>query len=233
MWPKDKDGNWIEPYDPRFAGREYFTENNAYIFNWDVKHDLNGLFELMGGKEEAEKKLDQLFREGPGMPKFRFWNIQPDASGLVGQYVMGNEPGLHIPYLYNYLGSPWKTQKRVRMLLNTFFMDNVFGMPGDEDGGGMSAWVVFSMMGFFQVTPGIPVYTLGSPVFEEVSIDLPNGKKFTVIARNNSEQNIYIREAFLNGEPLKKSSFTHEELMNGGILELVMGDKFAGQMNDW
>lgn len=225
MWPRDHDGNWIEPFDPRFAGREYFTENNAYIYNWDVKHDLGGLFALMGGKEKAEEKLDQLFREDPGLPKWKFWYTQPDASGLVGQFVMGNEPAFHIPYVYNYLGSPWKTQKRIRMLLDAFFTDGLFGIPGDEDGGGMSAFVVFSMMGFFPVTPGIPVYNLGSPAFDKITVRLPAGKTFTVIAENNSTKNVYIRQAFLNGEPLNRPWFTHEDLMQGGTLKLIMGER--------
>ena len=223
MWPKDAEGNWIEPFDPKLAGREYFTENNAYTYNWDVKHDFDGLFKLMGGKPQAEAKLDQLFRENLGLPKFKFWTTQPDSSGLVGQFVMGNEPSMHIPYLYNYMGAPWKTQKRVRMLLDTWFTDSLFGVPGDEDGGGMSAFVVFSMMGFFQVTPGIPVYTIGSPVFEETSIRLPSGKTFTVKARSASAANKYIQSASLNGAPLNKPWFTHAELLGGGTLELTMG----------
>lgn len=225
MWPKDKEGNWIEPYDPRFAGREYFTENNAYIYNWDVKHDLAGLFELMGGTQKAEEKLDQLFREDLGKEKFHFWITQPDASGLVGQFVMGNEPSFHIPYIYNYMGVPWKTQKRIRMLLDSFFMDNIFGLPGDEDGGGMTAWVVMSMMGFMQVTQGIPIYSIGSPVFEEIKINLPNGKTFTVVANDNSQDNVYIQKATLNGKALNKSWFTHTDLMNGGKIEFSMGEK--------
>lgn len=225
MWPKDKDGNWVESCDPRFAGREYYTENNAYTYNWDVKHDLNGLFEIMGGRQKAEEKLDQLFREDLGLPKYKFWTTQPDASGLVGQFVMGNEPSYHIPYIYNYLGAPWKTQKRIRMLMESFFTDNVYGIPGDEDGGGTSAFVVFSMMGFFPVTPGIPIYNIGSPVFENISITLPNGKTFTVVAKNSSKSNKYIQKAFLNGKPLNKPWFTHTDLVNGGKLELEMGSQ--------
>lgn len=225
MWPKDDKGNWIEPYNPKLADRAYFTENNAYIFNWAVKHDLEGLFNLMGGRQKAKEKLDHLFRASLGLPKFKFWNILPDASGLVGQFQMGNEPSLHIPYLYDYVGAPWRTQKRIRMLLKTWFPDNVFGMPGDEDGGAMSSWVVFSMMGFYQVTQGIPVYTIGSPVFDKISISLPNGKKFQVIAKNNSRENKYIQSAFLNGKPLDKPWFTHDTLMKGGVLKLIMGSE--------
>jgi predicted alpha-1,2-mannosidase len=224
MWPKDSSGRWIEPYDPRYAGREYFTENNAYTYNWHVKHDFEGLFNLMGGKKSAEAKLDSLYREKLGIPKFRFWYTQPDASGLVGQFVMGNEPGFHIPYLYNRTGAPWKTQKRIRSLLSTWFTDNLFGIPGDEDGGGMSAFVVFSMLGFFQITPGIPVYDIGSPVFDKATITLPKGKKFVVIANNNSPVNKYIIKASLNGKALNKPWFTHTDLMQGGVLELSMGN---------
>ena len=225
VWPKDAEGNWIDPVDPKLAGREYFTENNAYTFNWQVKHDLSGLFELMGGRQQAEAKLDQLFREDLGLPKFKFWYTQPDASGLVGQFVMGNEPSFHIPYIYNYLGAPWKTQKRIRMLIDTWFTDNVFGFPGDEDGGGMSSFVVFSMMGFYPVTPGIPIYNIGSPVFNRISIHLPNGKTFVVIAKHNSAENKYIQSAALNGVPRGKPWFTHNELLRGGTLELVMGNQ--------
>ena len=225
MWPKNKDGNWIEPYDPRFADRMYFTENNAFTYNWYVKHDLQGLFNLMDETNGAEAILDQLFREDLGQPKWQFWYKQPDASGLVGQFVMGNEPGFHIPYIYNYLGVPWKTQKRIRTLLNAFFTDNYFGLPGDEDGGGMSAFVIFSMMGFFQVTPGIPVYTIGSPVFDEVAITLPNRKEFKIIAKNNSAENKYIQKAIFKGKELNKTWFTHAELISGGTLEFEMGSK--------
>lgn len=225
LWPKHKDGSWVEPYDPILAGREYFTENNAYTYTWHVKHDLPGLFGLMGGQEKAEQRLDALFRTDLPISKWKFWAVQPDASGLVGQFVMGNEPSLHIPYLYNYLGAPWKTQKRVRMLLDTWFTNNVFGMPGDEDGGGMSAWVVFSMMGFFQVTPGVPEYALASPSFSEIDMQLPNGKKFKIKADNNSDKNVYVQSASLNGKAMDKLFFTHEQLLQGGTLLLKMGDK--------
>lgn len=227
MWPKDEKGNWIEPFDPKFSGgqggRDYFTENNAYTYNWDVKHDLDGLFELMGGRKQAEEKLDNLFREDLGRSKYHLWYVFPDATGLVGQFVMGNEPSLHIPYLYNYLGSPWKTQKRIRMLVETWFPDNYFGVPGDEDGGGLSAFVVFSMMGFYPVTPGIPVYNIGSPFFDKATIKLKNGKSFTIETKYNSSENKYIQSAKLNGKDLNKPWFTHEDLNNGGVLEFEMG----------
>lgn len=228
MWPKDAEGNWIEPFDPKFGGgqggRAYFDENNAYTYNWDVLHDFDGLFELMGGRDAAEVKLDELFREGLDRSKYEFWYKFPDSTGLVGQFVMGNEPSFSTPYLYNRTGSPWKTQKRLRTLLDAWFNDTIHGIPGDEDGGGMTAWVVFSMMGFYPVTPGVPVYDLGSPVFDKVTIGLPGGKSFKIRARNNSEQNKYIQAVKLNGESTDQVWFRHADIVNGGTLELRMGN---------
>jgi predicted alpha-1,2-mannosidase len=225
VWPKDAEGKWIEPYDPGFTGgRAYNTENNGYTFDWDVQHDFPGLFELMGGREKAAAKLDELFRLGLGRSKFEFWYTYPDATGLVGQFSMGNEPSLHIPYLYDYLGQPWKTQKRVRMLLDTWFRDNTLGMPGDEDGGGMSAFVVFSMMGFYPVTPGVPVYALTSPVFDKITIQLHNGRTVEIVCRNNSARNKYIQSLKLNGHEMSRVWLTHADLLAGAKLEMQMGN---------
>lgn len=225
--PKDANGNWIK-IDPKFdggmGGRNYYDENNGWTYLWQVQYDVNGLIKLIGGKNAFEEKLDQLFREGLGRSKYEFWSKFPDATGLVGQYSMGNEPSFHIPYLYNYT-APWKAQKRVRFLLDVWFKDNIFGIPGDEDGGGMSAFVVFSSMGFYPMTPGIPVYTIGSPVFSNVTIDLPGGKTFTLIANNCSVINKYIQSAKFNGVPLNTPWFTHQQLVDGGKLELEMGPK--------
>lgn len=226
--PKDEQGRWID-IDPKFdggmGGRDYYDENNGWTYLWQVQHDIPGLIELMGGKDVFEKRLDQLFREDLGRGKHQMWARFPDFTGIVGQYSMGNEPSFHIPYLYNFTSSPWKTQQRVRMLLSTWFPDSIFGIPGDEDGGGMSAFVVFSCMGFYPVTPGMPVYTIGSPVFEKITIHLPGGKKFTVRAPGCSDRNKYIQKAFLNGKPLQTPWFTHDDLAKGGELKLIMGQK--------
>jgi len=226
--PKDKDGNWID-IDPKFdgglGGRDYYDENNGWTYLWQVQHDIDGLINLMGGKDHFQNKLDQTFREGLDRSKYEFWAKFPDATGLVGQYSMGNEPSFHIPYLYNYAGAPWKTQKRIRFLLDVWYRDNIFGIPGDEDGGGMSAFVVFSSMGFYPVTPGKPVYTIGSPVFSKVSINLSNGKQFKMVAHNCSVINKYIQSAKFNGKVLNKPWFTHQQLTSGGNLELEMGPK--------
>ena len=226
--PKDDKGNWID-IDPKFdggqGGRDYYDENNGWTYLWQVQQDIPALIGLLGGKQAFEARLDQLFREDLGRSKYEFWNKFPDATGLVGQFSMANEPSFHIPYLYDYVGAPWKAQQKIRLLLATYFPDNVYGIPGDEDGGGMSAFVVFSSMGFYPVTPGIPVYAIGSPVFTRLTIDLDNGKQFTLIAHNSSVENKYIQSARINGVELKSPWFTHRQLMDGGTLELQMGPK--------
>jgi predicted alpha-1,2-mannosidase len=226
MWPKDSDGNWID-IDPKFdggpGGRDYYDENNGYTYAWQAQHDISGLINLMGGNDRFISNLDNLFQEDLGRRKWQFWAKFPDSSGMVGQFSMGNELSFHIPYLYNYAGKPWKTQKRIRFLLDTWFQDNIFGIPGDEDGGAMSAFVVFSSMGFYPTTPGLPIYTIGSPLFEKISIDLNNGKTFTIIANNNSQKNKYIQSAKFNGEEFNKTWFTHDDILNGATIELEMG----------
>jgi predicted alpha-1,2-mannosidase len=228
MWPKDADGKWIEPLDPNFGGgmggRDYYDENNGYTYTWDVAQDFSGLFTLMGGTERAEANLDKLFREPLGRSKYEFQAKFPDSTSMVGQFSMGNEPSFVIPYIYNRLGAPWKTQKRIRMLLDTFFSDTLHGIPGDEDGGGMSAFVVFSMLGFYPVTPGIPTYDVGSPIFERATVHLKNGKDFMIIAHNTSRDNKYVQSIRLNGRPLDQVWFRHADIANGGTLEITMGD---------
>jgi predicted alpha-1,2-mannosidase len=228
MRPKDDKGEWIEPMDPKFGGgmggRDYYDENNGYTYTWDVAHDYAGLIALMGGTQKAEANLDQLFREPLGRSKYEFQAKFPDSTSMVGQFSMGNEPSFAIPYIYDRVGAPWKTQERVRMLLDAFFTDTLTGIPGDEDGGGMSAFVVFSMMGFYPVTPGIPAYDIVSPVFEKVTIHLRNGKDFVIVARHASKQNKYVQKIVLNGKPLDHVWFRHADLVAGGTLELTMGD---------
>ncbi|MEL7598835.1 MAG: GH92 family glycosyl hydrolase [Proteiniphilum sp.] len=227
--PKDKNGDFIEPFDYIFSGgigaRAYYDENNAWTYNWDLRHNITDLIDLFGGEQPFIDKLDQLFMEDLKLPKWQYYAIHPDATGSVGQFVMGNEPSFHIPYLYNYAGQPWKTQKRIRMLLESWFRNDLMGVPGDEDGGGMTAFVVFSQLGFYPVTPGIPVYTIGSPVFTKSTINLDNGNKFTVEAHNSSKENKYIQSAKLNGEELNRTWFTHDNLINGGTLVLEMGNR--------
>jgi predicted alpha-1,2-mannosidase len=227
--PKDKDGNWVEDFDPMYGGgqgaRDYFAEDNGYTWQWAVPHDLEGLFEKMGGKAEAEKKLDNLFRLDCGKKsKYVYMAQFPDSTGLMGQFCMGNEPSFHIPYIYNYLGSPWKTQKRVRQLMDLWFLNSPTGICGDEDEGTLSGWLVFSALGFYPVCPGTGHYAVGSPLFDRAAIDLGGGKTFTVNSKGAGDGKRYIRHAALNGKPLTEPFLTHEQINAGGELTLIMGD---------
>lgn len=232
--PKDAKGNWID-IDPMFdgghAGLDYYNENNGWSYLWNVQQDIKGLSDLMGGPDKMELKLDQLFTEGTGYSKPEFWAKFPDQTGLIGRHGMGNQVNFFIPYLYNYTPAPWKTQKYTRLILDNWFKDNIFGVPGDEDGGSMSAFVVFTAMGFFPITPGLPVYSITSPLFTKITIDLQNGKKFTVVANHLSKKNKYIQSATLNGRTLHSLSFSHEALLNGGTLVLEMGQKTDKKWN--
>lgn len=227
--PKDKNGRFIEPFDYRFSGgqgaREYYGENNGWIYRWDVQHNIADLIELMGGPENFVSNLDDMFRTPLGRGKSAFYAQLPDHTGNVGQFSMANEPCLHIPYLYNYAGQPWKTQYRISKLLKDWFRNDLMGVPGDEDGGGMTAFVVFSSLGFYPVTPGIAAYNIGSPAFAKSTMHLGNGKTFTVVAQNHSDDNKYIQSATLNGQEWNKPWFSHSEIENGGKLVLVMGNK--------
>ena len=227
--PKDKEGNWIEPFDYRYSGgmgaREYYGENNGWVYRWDVPHNVSDLINLMGGNEQFIANLDRTFSEPLGRSKYQFYSQLPDHTGNVGQFSMANEPSLHIPYLYNYAGQPWKTQKRIRQMLKTWFRNDLMGMPGDEDGGGMTSFVVFSSLGFYPVTPGSPTYNIGSPLFTNIKITFSNGSIFEVEAKNASDKNKYIQSATLNGQKWNKPWFSHEDLKNGGKLVLIMGSK--------
>jgi len=227
--PKDSDGNFLPNVNYQVPGkpeaRGYYGENNAWIYSFDVKHNIPDLIELMGGKSNFVSRLDQMFSEPLGMSKFHFYRMMPDHTGNVGQFSMGNEPSFHIPYLYNYGGEPWKTQKRIRNLINQWFRNDLMGIPGDEDGGGMSAFVVFSLMGIYPLTPGIPQYTIGSPAFENVIIHLGDGKTFEIEASNLTPDNKYIQSASLNDQVLNSAWFKHSDVLCGGKLILNMGGR--------
>lgn len=227
--PKDKDGQFIPGIDYRYDGglgaRDYYDENNGWIYRWDVQHNIADLISLYGGAEHFTSALDSMFNVPLGMSKWAFYSFLPDHTGNVGMYSMANEPSLHIPYLYNYAGKPYMTQKRVRTLLGQWFRNDLMGLPGDEDGGGMSAFVVFSMMGFYPVTPGLPIYNIGSPVFSDVKVHLSNGNTFEIVAEDYSPDNKYIQSAELNGVAWDKPWFTHDQLAAGGKLVVKMGPK--------
>lgn len=227
--PKDQDGAFLPNFDYRFGGglsaRNAYDENNGWTYRWDVQHNLADLAHLMGGREQMVAYLDQTFAEDMGRGKREFYYHLPDQTGNIGQFSMANEPSLHIPYIYNYGGAPWKTQKRIRQCLKTWFRNDVMGIPGDEDGGGLTSFVVFSSMGFYPVTPGLPIYNIGSPLFEDVQVSLPSGKVFRIIAKNCSDTNKYIQSARLNGKQWNKPWFSHDDIKDGGTLELKMGPK--------
>lgn len=227
--PKDKDGKFIENFDYRFSGgigaRDAYDENNGWTYRWDVQHNFADLVNLMGGREELVRNLDQTFTESMGRGKREFYTQLPDQTGNIGQFTMANEPSLHIPYIYNYAGAPWKTQKRIRQCLKTWFRNDLMGIPGDEDGGGLTSFVVFSSIGFYPVTPGFPVYNIGSPLFSDIKVNVGNGKFFHIVAKNCSEENKYIQSATLNGKPLNRPWITHEEVKNGATLILNMGSR--------
>ena len=207
------------------GAREYYGENNGWVYRWDVPHNVADLISLMGGNEQFIANLDRTFTEPLGRSKYAFYAKLPDHTGNVGQFSMANEPSLHVPYLYNYAGQPWKTQKRIRQMLKTWFRNDLMGIPGDEDGGGMTSFVVFSSLGFYPVTPGLPAYTIGSPLFTDAKITLSNGAVFEIEAKNASDDNKYIQSATLNDKEWNKSWFSHDDLMSGGKLVLVMGNK--------
>ena len=213
-------GGWTEPFDPREV-TFHFTEANAWQYTFFVPQDVNGLIDRMGGREKFARKLDQMF-EAESRTTGR---DQADITGLIGQYAHGNEPSHHIAYLYNYAGKPWKTQFRVRQIMDQFYKPTPDGLIGNEDCGQMSAWYVLSAAGFYPVTPGSSTYAIGTPLFPEIAFNLENGKSFTVRARNVSSQNIYIQYAKLNGQPYRKSYLDHADLIAGGEMIFDMGPK--------
>lgn len=215
------DGSWITPFDPASVQRpSNYVEGNAWQWAWFVPQDVEGLMELVGGQKSFEAHLDTLFTtssELTGDP-----NAAADVTGMIGQYAHGNEPSHHIPYLYNYAGAPRKTQALVDHILRTLYHNDPNGLSGNEDVGQMSAWYALSAMGFYSFCPGRPVYEIGRPIFDKVTIHLSNGKDFVIKAKNNSVENKYIRSMKLNGEDLAESRFSHFDLMKGGELIFEM-----------
>lgn len=215
------DGSWITPFDPASVQRpSNYVEGNAWQWAWFVPQDVEGLMELVGGQKSFEAHLDTLFTtssELTGDP-----NAAADVTGMIGQYAHGNEPSHHIPYLYNYAGAPRKTQALVDHILRTLYHNDPNGLSGNEDVGQMSAWYALSAMGFYSFCPGRPVYEIGRPMFDKVTIHLSNGKDFIIQAKNNSVENKYIHSMKLNGEKLAEPRFSHFDLMKGGELIFEM-----------
>ena len=228
MQGKLRNGHW----DPTFKAIKWgdpFTEANAWQYTWSVLHDIQGLIELMGGKERFVQKLDSLFHPSNNAIDVGSYSVmihEMNEMLLVdmGQYAHGNQPVQHIPYLYNYVGMPWKTQYLVRKIMDKLYSSSIDGFCGDEDEGQMSAWYVISALGIYAVCPGTDEYVLGSPLFPKVTIHLENGKKFVIKAKGNDMHRPYIKHARLNGKPYTKNYICYKDIMLGGELELVMSE---------
>ena len=219
----DSKGRFREPFDPfKVIHRaDDYTEGTAWQYIWLVPHDVHGLISAFGGDKPFTNKLDSLFIVQGDMGK----DASPDISGLIGQYAHGNEPGHHVIYLYDYAGQPWKTALRVREVLKTMYHDSVDGLSGNEDVGQMSAWYILSSLGFYQVEPAGGRYVFGSPLFNEASMNVGNGKTFRIIAHNNSKENMYIQSVKLNGKPYTRCYIDFKDIVRGGKLEFTMGNK--------
>jgi hypothetical protein len=215
-----RNGGWMRPFDPAQVNFT-LTEANSYQYGFFVPQDINGHIDLMGGWNAYEAKLDALFNA----PSNLTGREQPDITGLIGQYAHGNEPSHNTVYMYNFVGQPTKTQYYVKKVMDDFYTDRRDGYAGNEDCGQMSAWGVFSAMGFYPATPASGYYVLGLPRFERTRLTFENGKQFTVIANELSKKNCYVESVKLNGQPLERSYVTFDEVFNGGTLEFTMTDQ--------
>ena len=211
-------------FQPNFNPDEYtahICESNAWHYFWSVQHDIKGLVSLTGGQDKFAAKLDSMFTYIPAgneeLPIF--------STGMIGQYAHGNEPSHHVIYLYNKVRQPWKAQKYVAQVMHDLYFNAPAGLCGNEDCGQMSAWYVFSAMGFYPVNPVSGEYEIGTPLFPEMRLNLGNGKTFTVLAPNVSRENIYIQSVKINGQPYDKSYITHQQIMDGSTIEFVMGNQ--------
>ena len=217
MQPRDDKGEFQKDFKAD-AYTPHICESNGWQYFWSVQHDIDGLIGLTGGKERFAQKLDSMFTFHPSaddeLPLF--------STGMIGQYAHGNEPSHHVIYLYNAVDQPWKTQEYVAKVMNELYLNSPAGLCGNEDCGQMSAWYVFSAMGFYPVCPGVPEYAMGSPLFPKLTLHLPGGKNFTVKAEGNSPANRYIGKALLNESEFTRNYLTHRELTSGGELVLWM-----------
>lgn len=232
MRGRKSDGNWVEPFDPIEWGGP-FVEGNAWQWSWSVMHDIPGLIRLLGGDAAFTRKLDGLFNAGSAVNVGTYHYMIHEMNEMVaqgfGQYAHCNEPNHHVAYLYDYAGQPWKTQFRVREIMNQLYQSTPDGLSGDEDNGQTSAWFVFSALGFYPVCPGSDAYAIGSPLFDRATLQLAGGKTFSIIAQDNGPQRPFIRAATLNGKALNKVFLTHEQLTAGGEVRFEM-DSFPNYL---
>ena len=222
--PRHKDGSFKKEFDVLQTHGEGFIEGNSWNFSFHVPHDVTGVMELMGGEKEFVRKLDELFAMHlPG----EYYEANEDITSecLIGGYVHGNEPSHHIPYLYAWTTQPWKTQYWVREIMNRMYKNHIRGLSGNDDCGQMSAWYLFTAMGFYPVCPGTDQYVIGAPYLPYVKLSLPNGKTFEIKAKGVSDKKRYVKAVLLNGKPYSKMYITHSDIVNGGVIEFIMSDK--------
>lgn len=224
MRPRLKNGEWREDFNPMDTHGQGFIEGNAYNYGLYVPHDLGNMVEMMGGKDAFSEHLDFIFTTEID-DKYIDKNEDITRDGIIGNYVHGNEPGHHIPYLYNWTNDFWKTQKRVRMIMDTMYSHREDGLCGNDDAGQMSAWYIFSALGFYPVTPGSEFYSIGSPLVESAKIQLSNGKTFQIKVINQSSENVFVNRILLNGKEIKDFRLRHKDILAGGILEYYMTAK--------
>ena len=224
MRPKLSNGKFRKDFDPMDTHGQGFIEGNAWNYGLYVPQNINGMINMMGGKERFSQHLDSLFTMNID-EKYIAKHEDITRDGIIGNYVHGNEPGHHIPYLYNWTGHPKKTQERVRMIMNTMYGPTVEGLCGNDDAGQMSAWYIFSSLGFYPVTPGSLNYALGSPLIKEAVIHLENGEDLSIIANNQSKENIYVKSVTVNGITIKENLISHTDIENGGTLIFEMTNK--------
>ena len=220
MQPRNNKGSFIEDFSPDDY-TPHICESNGWQYFWSVQQDVDGLISLVGGKERFAQKLDSMFTYNPSADE----DLPIFSTGMIGQYAHGNEPSHHVIYLFNAIGQPWKTQKYAVEVMHELYKNTPAGLCGNEDCGQMSAWYVFSALGFYPVDPISGKYEIGTPMYPEMKMHLANGKTFTILAPAVSKENIYIQSVKLDGKPYDKSYITHEQIMNGSIFEFEMGNK--------
>ncbi len=224
MRPKLSDGSWKQDFNTLSTHGQGFIEGNAWNYSLYVPHQPEQMIEMMGGKKRFVQHLDSLFTMQIDDKHFA-GTEDITRDGIIGNYVHGNEPGHHIPYLYNWTDQPWKTQERVRMIMERMYSNTVDGLCGNDDAGQMSAWYVFSALGFYPVCPGSDLYSIGSPLVKNATINLENGKQLIIEVKNQGDKNIYIQKVLLNGKELKSNFFQHNDIAKGGNVEFYMSSK--------
>ncbi|NOU58700.1 GH92 family glycosyl hydrolase [Marinifilum caeruleilacunae] len=224
MRPKLSNGQWRKEFDPLNTHGQGFIEGNAWNYGLYVPHNISNMIEMMGGKDKFSNHLDRIFTT-PIDDKYIEKNEDITRDGIIGNYVHGNEPGHHIPYLYNWTNDPWKTQERVRMILDTMYSNEVDGLCGNDDAGQMSAWYLFSSLGFYPVLPGSDEYAIGSPSVQKAVLHLPNGNQFVVNTVNQSKENVFVEKVELNGNFLTDFKLKHSEIVKGGEIVFYMSNQ--------